>query len=550
MDPIAESPAGPPAPGAPPRADEVRTSPWRTRWQALRLPVQHAWIQFGAGLPVVAATLVLTDVSPWGVAGLLGLWVASTTAAVIGAWHTGRDLLALAESARAVRRSESEEELPLQKLSACDELQRASRALSRLVEQQRERQRALKARVEELGVRLELRTHQLTTLEDLSVGLADKEELHELVDEALGALEQALSYTSASVWSRSDTHPEADVVLMGYRHIDEALVAEDLRGARLSRQNLQRFAEIERQGQPVVENRVRQGLLSWLWSFLSDDARTSELYRGTRAWMAVPMKSRDRVMGVLRVDHSEPDFFDVERMRLLTAVGSQTGLAMRHAELLAQQKDIAVLAERNRIARDLHDAVSQTLFAANLLAGSVGRALDVEAEAEVSKRSQALRDKVRTIERLNRGALAEMRMLLFELRPDALDEAPLAELVGHAAEAAVCRHDVVIERHIGSDRDLTSAQRVNLYRIVQEALSNIVRHSGATHVLVSWEKTGPETGTLRIADDGSGFDPEQPKPGHFGLSHMVQRAADIGAKWALTSAPGQGTEIRVDLGVS
>ena len=113
-----------------------------------------------------------------------------------------------------------------------------------------------------------------------------------------------------------------------------------------------------------------------------------------------PLKSRETVLGVLRVDHQEPDFFDAERVRLLMAVGSQTGLAMRHAQLLSQQKDQAALwPERNRIARDLHDAVSQTLFAANVIAGTLGRL----AGREEGPNAQALKEQAASLERLNKG---------------------------------------------------------------------------------------------------------------------------------------------------
>jgi signal transduction histidine kinase len=447
-----------------------------------------------------------------------------------------------------VRRSEAVDDvnLPLQTGSA--ELQRASAGLRRLIEVWRRRQRELLAQTESLGRRLALRVHELSTLQDLSIGLASKTELHELVAEALTALEQTMAYTSASVWSRTARDEGGQVVLMGYKQNDDVGQApdDDLTGMRLSRSNLQHYEHIEREGEAIVENHVRQSLLSWLWSWLSDDARTSGLYRGTKAWMAVPLKSRESVMGVLRVDHEEPDFFDAERVRLLTAVGSQTGLAMRHAQLLSQQKDQAVVAERNRIARDLHDAVSQTLFAANVIAGTLGRLAGRLVERDPN--AIALQQQAEALERLNKGALSEMRLLMFELRPDALQHLPLADLLQHAIDALASRGTIEVSHRLARDDRLPSATRIQIYRIAQEALSNIGRHSGASHAVVEW--LVPEQGVggrLRIADDGHGFDPGVSRPGHFGLSNMAERAAEIGATWNITSGPDEGTEIRLEL---
>ncbi|PXW94723.1 GAF domain-containing protein [Sphaerotilus hippei] len=468
-----------------------------------------------------------------------------TAAAAALAWQTAKVLRGFSIGSQVLRRStvHDEHNFPLSHTSA--DVQRACVSLRRLVEGTRRRQRVLVAHAEVLGHRLEARTHELSTLQNLSIGLASKSDLNELVDEALGALEQTMAYSSASVWSRGEREAGGHVVLMGYRHASDQIdqmPAEDLTGMRLSRQNLQRYEQIEREGLPVVENQVRQSLLSWLWSFLSDDARTSELYRSTRAWMAVPLKSRESVMGVLRVDHSDPDYFDEQRMRLLSAVGSQTGLAMRHAQLLAQQKDMAVVAERNRIARDLHDAVSQTLFAANVIAGTVATLAD-RGDLEAGER---LRRQAQTLQRLNRGALSEMRLLMFELRPDAIEQTPLAELLGHAIEALACRGEVVVTQQLDREDRLPAAVRVQLYRIAQEALSNVARHSGASEVLVRWQAPADGPVVLTITDNGRGFETGLHRPGHFGLGNMADRAAEIGARLEFISSPDQGTSVRIE----
>jgi len=388
-----------------------------------------------------------------------------------------------------------------------------------------------------------MRTHELSTLQELSIGLSAKSGLHELVDEALGALEQTLDYSSASVWARDKEPQGANVVLLGYRSADEdGTNSQELRGLRLSRANLQQYLQIERERVPLIENNARQSLLSWLWSMVTDDARSSALYRTTRAWMALPLKFRDEVLGVLRVDHQEPGYFVPERARLLMAIGSQAALAIHHSELLANEREVAVISERNRIARDLHDAVSQTLFAANVMAGTLVAAAERGSAADMA----SLRVQANMLAQLTQGALAEMRMLMFELRPDALMQARLADLLQQVIGALRCRGDFSVECRLAPTDPLSGEVRAQVYRIAQEAIGNVARHSGATHVTVEWV-VEPQRAMLRIADDGKGFEASQQRPGHFGLDNMRSRAAEIGATLTLKSAPGEGSEVRLEL---
>lgn len=497
----------------------------------------------GATVAVVAATSPVA----WPMAlaaGAGGLCVALVSTLLAG--RSTRAMNEISAAAYALRRDDAPEDLQIPAFDWTRELRRGTSNLRRMVESARRRQQALESRNAALARRLEDRTHELTTLQELSIGLATKSDLQELVDEALEALGQTMDYTSASLWGRADREARGQVALLGYRLNDEAdvAVAEDLTGMRLSRTNLQRYEQIERDRVPIVENQVRQSLLSWLWDKVTDDARSSDLYRTSRSWMAVPLQVREAVLGVMRVDHQEPDYFDPERARLLTAVSSQTALAMHHAQLLSQQREVAVIAERNRIARDLHDAVSQTLFAAKVLAGAMARLCSRDPPPAVS----SLAAQAVALEKLNASALAEMRMLMFELRPDAMREAPVAMLLQHAIEALACRGDVVVQPSFSGDDALPAEVRLHVYRIAQEALSNVVRHSGAVHCDVEWAVHGARRATLRIADDGQGFEVDAHRPGHFGLDNMRSRAREIGAVLTLTSAAGQGTELLLELG--
>ena len=508
------------------------------------LPVQFALLgsAVAALLAGLAGWLVRGPEGASIAAGAAGGALVVTLAATLLARRVARGLDRVEATARALRQDGDAATRHFALDPACAESQRATLALQRLVDAHRERVQALLASNLALGQRLSHRTHELSTLQDLSIGLATQSGLHELVDEALGALEQTVEYASASVWARDADSAEAR--LLGYRSAAAGDArTEDLRGQRLSRQNMEHYRQIERSREAIIVNHSRQNLLSWLWAKVVDDARSSSLYRATRAWMALPLRFRDEVLGVLRVDHHEQGYFDAERAKLLKAIGSQAALAMHHAKLQEQERAVAVVAERNRIARELHDAVSQTLFAANVQAGTLAKlagrpgALDA---AALARQAQAL-------ERLTRGALAEMRLLMYELRPDALRNTRLADLLQHAIGALQCRGEFEVAQRLAEREPLSDAVRTHVYRIAQEAISNAARHSGARHIAIEWTVEAPASATLRVVDDGRGFDPAQPRPGHFGLDNMQSRATEIGAALSVTSTPGQGSEVRLVL---
>ncbi|MFN0186258.1 MAG: GAF domain-containing sensor histidine kinase [Aquabacterium sp.] len=547
-EPLAARPGVNDAPAAVAESPQATpTASWLRRWWDRRgLPVQV--LLCGAGMTLVLAWLAhgpFAEVLAGGLAGSLPALPLLVAGALVAgaaswpAWRAARALDAIGEAARTLRRDDAPDDLDLPLQIACAELQRSSARLRRMVQAMRERRLALLARNAELGQQLHQRTHELSTLQDLSLNLASKRDLHELVDEALRALEQTVDYGSASLWAREALQPAAPVLLMGYRSGetgDDATLG-GLVGQRLSRANLLRYEQFEREREPVVDNDARQSLLSWLWELVTDDARTSALYRGSRSWMGVPLKFHDAVLGVLRVDHDRPGYFTPERARLLNAVCSQAALAMRHAQMLSASREVAVLAERNRIARDLHDAVSQTLFAAQMVAGTLVR-IGQRDGADWARQAVLL-------ERLSRGALAEMRLLMYELKPDALEQTPLAELLQLAVEALQCRGDLQLQASLAPADDLPVLVRQHLYRMAQEALSNIARHSRARQASVLWQ-VDRTAARLRIADDGVGFDPARPRPGHFGLGNLATRAREIGAQLTIRSAPGEGTDILVE----
>jgi signal transduction histidine kinase len=194
----------------------------------------------------------------------------------------------------------------------------------------------------------------------------------------------------------------------------------------------------------------------------------------------------------------------------------------------------AVECERSRLARDLHDAVSQTLFAASLIAEVLPDLWDID-ETKARKSSEELRQ-------LTRGALAEMRTLLFELRPAALNQASLSDLIRQISEAAIGRERIPIHLNLSGACEIPCDVKVEIYRIVQESLNNIIKYARATCVELTLYLEANSI-YLEIRDDGTGFDPASVRPTSMGLRIMHERADSIQAHLQVNSQLGEGTTI-------
>ena len=228
---------------------------------------------------------------------------------------------------------------------------------------------------------------------------------------------------------------------------------------------------------------------------------------------------------------------EAEYRRTLEQRIAERTVELNAANQLLQQKAAleAVSIERTRLARELHDAVTQTLFSATLIA-------DVLPELWELNLVEGRR-RLAELHLLTRGALAEMRALLVELRPNALVEVPLPALLRQLTEAVTGRARINVQLNAVGQRKLPAEAQVALYRIAQEALNNIIKHSHATQAMVTL-RLG-DTVRLTVADNGAGFDPSTITAEHLGLKIMRERAEAIGAKFSLYSEPGEGAQISV-----
>jgi PAS domain S-box-containing protein len=202
----------------------------------------------------------------------------------------------------------------------------------------------------------------------------------------------------------------------------------------------------------------------------------------------------------------------------------------------AQLEEAAAAAERERLARDLHDAVTQSLFSVAAIAEALPRVWERDPEEA--------RHGLEELRWLTQGALAEMRAMLLELRPAALTEHKLGVLLRQLTDAMMSRTRMPVTTTVVGDCPLPADVQITLYRIAQEALNNITKHSRASRAKLSLH-CAPGQARLHISDDGLGFDLDSAQAHHMGLQIMRERAQAIGASLMIESQPGHGTRIEV-----
>ncbi|MCJ7619452.1 MAG: GAF domain-containing sensor histidine kinase, partial [Anaerolineae bacterium] len=262
--------------------------------------------------------------------------------------------------------------------------------------------------------------------------------------------------------------------------------------------------------------------------------------------VAVPLKTTTGIIGFLAVQSDQVNGLDQSDLAVLESVAHQAAIAIENARLYQQAQQAAVLEERSRLARDLHDAVTQTLFSASL----IGEVLPTVWEADEDEGRQLLGE----LRQLTRGALAEMRTLLLELRPTALAESNLQDLLGQLGEAVTGRSGLPVGVQVDGEPNLPAEVHVALYRIAQEALNNVVKHADASEVSVVLRCGAPsghgEEGysrraKLEVRDNGCGFDLGSIPADRLGLGIIRERAEAINAALEIKTKPGSGTTVKV-----
>jgi PAS domain S-box-containing protein len=380
-----------------------------------------------------------------------------------------------------------------------------------------------------LEQRVAERTRQLSALLEVSHRMASTLEPEPLLSIILQQLQTVVDYTGASI-----------VTLEGDEYVVQDYIGplerEKILRFRLSTRADTGYARVTQSRKPVIIADIWKDD-PWLKD-LRDLAGPEMLsmYEEIHAWMGVPLIAHDRLIGLLRMDHYQPGHFTESDATLVMAFANQAAVAIENAHLYEQAQALATLQERQRLARELHDSVSQALY---------GIALGVR-----TARMQLERDPARADEPLEyamnlaEAGLAEMRALIFELRPESLEMEGLVAALQKTAAALLARHPIQVETSLCPEPELSLPVKEALYRITLEAAQNTIKHAHASCLHIRLCQEG-QTCLLEVIDDGAGFDAGQAFPGHLGLRSMRERAEQVGCAFKIKSGPNGGTHILV-----
>jgi signal transduction histidine kinase len=274
-------------------------------------------------------------------------------------------------------------------------------------------------------------------------------------------------------------------------------------------------------------------------SRLPPAVRAANQRESIRSSMTAPIRLGDEVIGAFGLSYCAPRSFTLEEQRLLQSLAQRAGVAIQNARLYEQSQLVATLEERQRLARELHDSVTQALYAILLHTETAGIALARGRTETAAANLQTARD-------ATQEALGEMRMLIYELRPPQLAEYGLAAALRARLKAVETRAGVETEFDTEGDGRLAPDMEQDLYRLAQEGLNNVLKHAHASRVRVRLS-VAIDRASLEIADDGVGFDLARGGSDGFGLRGMRERAARLQGTLHVESTPGAGTRLRIDV---
>ncbi|MCB0174630.1 MAG: PAS domain S-box protein [Anaerolineae bacterium] len=385
----------------------------------------------------------------------------------------------------------------------------------------------LERRVEERTRELERRRQVADGLRDILTILNSNRPSGEILNYIVAQASRLLHADASAIYRLHDDQ-DLSLVIQTSHGLPDDYIAWGKRGLD---QGINSQAVLTRQ--PVAISDLAQYI--HLGSDPDSEARWEILLaHGYHAVLAVPLVLKDDVYGSLVLYYIEPRNFPKESIDLAVTFADQAALGIENARLRTQVEQAAIVAERNRLARDLHDSVTQTLFSASLIAEVLPK-LWHRRHTEGERRLEELRQ-------LTRGALAEMRTLLLELRPSRLIDVGLNELLRQLTEAVTGRARIPIDLQLEGECSLLPEVQIALYRTAQEALNNVAKHSQATRAQVKLICQSDYV-KLTIGDDGRGFNRANVRANSLGLTIMHERAEAINGELEINSELDYGTEI-------
>jgi signal transduction histidine kinase len=380
---------------------------------------------------------------------------------------------------------------------------------------------------EQLERRVAERTRELSSLLEISHTVASTLHLKPLLGLILDQLKLVIEYTGSSILT-----VEGDgLVFLDHRG---PVPQEQLVQLRFPLAHLGPIWQTTASGESILIDDVHDesSPAQALRRAMGDLLATTFQY--VYSWMAVPLILRDRVIGMLVLTSSEKQAFTDRHATLALAIANQAAIAIENARLYEQAQELAAVEERQKLARELHDSVSQALY---------GIALGLHtARIQLDRDPQKLPESIDDLLSLAEAALAEMRALIFELRPESLEREGLVAALARQGAALQARHGITVQTDLCEEPALPLTAKQELYRIAQEALHNTIKHAHASKVDLVLRRTTSVV-ILEVVDDGVGFDPMGTFPGHLGLRSMQERVSHLGGRLQIESAPGQGTHL-------
>jgi PAS domain S-box-containing protein len=382
-----------------------------------------------------------------------------------------------------------------------------------------------------LEQRVEERTRELSTLLSYTEKLASTLELKSVLQIMLDQLCSMVDYDGAAVLLLEGN----ELVAVEYQGPTPENEVINIRFPASISFGLSRV--IETRGTVIysdIQNNSEEARL-----FGQADVPLQDLMLGkARSWLGVPLIVKNQLLGILRLSHTQPERFTQRHAQLVTAIANQAALAIENAQLYDKSRQLAALGERQRLARELHDSVSQALY---------GISLGTHTAIALSKRDpEKLEDVLKYVLSLAEAGLTEMRALIFELRPDSLETDGLVGALNRQAAATQARRGVTVKTNLCDEIQMPIEVKEALYRISQEAMQNAIKHANPTEICLELS-CGENFVEMLVTDDGRGFDTSQAFPGHLGLRSMSERATRLGGTLVIDSAPGKGTQVRVKL---
>lgn len=374
---------------------------------------------------------------------------------------------------------------------------------------------------------------QLTTLLEISQTVISTLELDPLLNLILKKLASVIRYSGAAIVTLDDEF----LKVQAYRGPILPVGIADILVP------ITEFRELHRMLHPkqpffIKDINDHQQMMSEINEILGQPDQTLSRFR---SWLVVPLLVKEVQIGILVLTHRKANYYNQSDRDMALMFANQVAISIQNAQLYHKVQVSAVLEERNRLARELHDSVTQALYSINLYANATQRALE-------ANKLDVVDDHLSELQITANEAVADMRMLIFDLRPPDLDEDGLVDAIRTRLESVEARAGIKVDFRVEGEPRLSKTAETELYRVIREALNNILKHAQATQIIITISSDRQRV-YLTIQDNGIGFDPALFTQGRGqGFRNIHERIQHIGGTIHVETDVGAGTSIYIEVG--